>query len=359
MLHLLGRSEEADIERILAQHSAMGLGTKSDLGSDAADGAAQDEKQFRDLLQALPAAIYTTDASGHITFFNQACIEFAGRSPKLGDMWCVTWKLFWPDGTPLRHEDCPMAIALKENRPVRNVEAVAERPDGSRICFMPYPTPLRDNAGQLIGAVNMLVDITSRKQAEERMMLLTREVDHRSNNLLAVIQAMLRLTRADTAEEFQAAFQGRLSALANVQRLFSVSRWTGASIKTIIEEELRPYAASDANRISIAGQDVRLPSALAQAIAVTIHELATNAAKYGSLSDPSGRIEISWQTDAADNLLLRWTESDGPTITEPARIGFGVGAIDGLVRMLSGSITRNWKSAGLICELSFPSVAAN
>src|SRR5271163_1072483 len=82
MLHLLGRSEEADIERILAQHSAMGLGTKSDLGSDAADGAAQDEKQFRDLLQALPAAIYTTDAGGHITFFNQACIEFAGRSPK-------------------------------------------------------------------------------------------------------------------------------------------------------------------------------------------------------------------------------------------------------------------------------------
>src|SRR5450631_2114201 len=128
MLHLLGRSEEADIERILAQHSAMGLGTKSDLGSDAADdGAAQDEKQFRDLLQALPAAIYTTDASGHITFFNQACIEFAGRSPKIGDMWCVSWKLFWPDGTPLRHEDCPMAVALKENRPVRNVEAVAER----------------------------------------------------------------------------------------------------------------------------------------------------------------------------------------------------------------------------------------
>jgi PAS domain S-box-containing protein len=359
MLHLLRHSEEADIDRILAQHSAIASDLASDLGPDAADGAASDEKQFRDLLQALPAAIYTTDASGHITFYNQACIEFAGRSPKIGDMWCVTWKLFWPDGTPLRHEDCPMAVALKENRPVRNVEAVAERPDGSRICFMPYPTPLRDLSGKLIGAVNMMVDITHRKQAEERMMLLTREVDHRSNNLLAVIQAMLRLTRADTAEEFQAAFQGRLSALANVQRLFSVSRWTGASIKTIIEEELRPYAASDAKRISIAGQDVRLPSALAQAIAVTIHELATNAAKYGSLSGPSGRIEISWQTDAADNLLLRWAEADGPTISEPARSGFGVGAIDGLVRMLSGSITRQWKSAGLICELSFPSVAAN
>jgi len=351
MLNLLRHSEEADLERILAQQSAMAV--------DTADGAVADEQQFRDLLQALPAAIYTTDANGRITFFNQACIEFAGRSPKIGDMWCVTWKLFWPDGTPLRHEDCPMAVALKENRSVRNVEAVAERPDGSRICFMPYPTPLRDNSGRLIGAVNMLVDITLRKQAEERMMLLTREVDHRSNNLLAVIQAMLRLTRADTAEEFQAAFQGRLSALANVQRLFSVSRWTGASIKTIVEEELRPYATSDANRVRIAGRDIRLPSALAQAIAVTVHELATNAAKYGSLSHTCGKIEISWQTDAADNLLLNWAESNGPIVAEPARRGFGVDAIDGLVRTLRGTIARHWKPEGLICELSFPSAAAS
>ena len=350
MLNLFRHSEEADIAKVLALHSALGAGSPDDANSH--------EKQFRDLLQALPAAIYTTDANGRITFFNRACIEFAGRTPRIGDMWCVTWKLFCPDGTPLRHEDCPMAIALKENRPVRDVEAVAERPDGSRICFMPYPTPLRDETGKLIGAVNMLVDITSRKQAEERMMLLTREVDHRSNNLLAVIQAMLRLTKADTADEFQAAFQGRLSALANVQRLFSVSRWTGASIKTIIEEELRPYAANDAKRVSIAGLDIRLPATLAQAIAVSVHELATNAAKYGSLSKPSGRIDINWQTDEADNLLLYWTESGGPTVAEPTRIGFGVGAVDGVVRTLSGKITRQWKPEGLVCELSFPGIAA-
>src|SRR5216683_2543860 len=129
MLNLLGHSEEADIERILARHAAMRSDAGSNLASDATDGTAADEKQFRDLLQALPAAIYTTDASGRITFFNRGCIEFAGRTPKIGDMWCVTWKLFSPDGTPLAHEDGPMAIALKENRPVRNVEAVAERPD--------------------------------------------------------------------------------------------------------------------------------------------------------------------------------------------------------------------------------------
>lgn len=270
-------------------------------------------------------------------------------------MWCVTWKLYWPDGTPLPHDECPMAVALKENRPVRDVEAVAERPDGSRICFMPYPTPLRDGRGRLVGAVNMLVDITARKQAEQRMMLLTAEVDHRSNNLLAVIQAMLRLTKADSAEDFRASFQGRLSALANVQRLFSASRWTGASLRTVVQEELRPYASTEGDRIRIAGEDILLPAALAQAIAVAVHELATNAAKYGSLSTPSGRVEISW---SADPLSLRWSESGGPPVEEPTRKGFGVDAVDSLVRMLRGRITRQWRPEGLSCRLSFPEITA-
>jgi PAS domain S-box-containing protein len=348
MLNLFRHSEEADLDRILAQHA---------LQSRSATDADSHEKQFRDLLQALPAAIYTTDADGRITFFNRACVEFAGRTPQIGEMWCVTWKLRWPDGTPLAHEDCPMAIAIRENRPVRDVEAIAERPDGSRICFMPYPTPLRDDNGALIGAVNMLVDITTRKQAEERMMLLTQEVDHRANNLLAVIQAMLRLTKANTAEEFQAAFQGRLSALANVQKLFSVSRWTSASIKAIVQDELRPYGVHDAQRVSIRGDDIRLPAALAQAIAVSVHELATNAAKYGSLSKSSGRIEVSWHTDPSGQLSLHWKERGGPRTAEPVRIGFGVGAVDGVIRMLSGSINRQWRPEGLVCELTFPPVA--
>jgi PAS domain S-box-containing protein len=344
MLNLFDDSEEeAEIEKILAHHTAI--------NADA------DEQQFRDVLQALPAAIYTTDADGRITFFNHACIEFAGRVPAIGDMWCVSWKLFRTDGTPLAHEECPMAIALRENRPVRNMEAIAERPDGSRICFMPYPTPLRDADGRLIGAVNMLVDTTMRKQAEERMMRLAWEVDHRANNLLAVIQAILRLTKADTAEEFQAVFQGRLSALANVQRLFSVSRWTGANIRAIIEQELKPYAVHDAKRVAISGGDLRLTATLAQAIAVTVHELATNAAKYGSLSSPSGKIAVSWRTDNA-NLSLRWQESGGPRVAEPTRTGFGVDAVDGVVRTLSGTITRQWKPEGLICEFCFPDIAA-
>src|SRR5882724_3680251 len=122
---------------------------------------------FRDLLEALPTAIYTTDANGRITFSNQAAVEFSGRTPEIGsDQWCVTWRLYWPDGRPMPHDECPMARALKEDRPIRGEEAIAERPDGTRVPFMPYPTPLHDASGRLVGAVNMLVDLTASKHVE-------------------------------------------------------------------------------------------------------------------------------------------------------------------------------------------------
>ena len=135
---------------------------------------------FRELLDALPVAVYVTDADGRIIFFNEACIEFSGRTPVLGsDQWCVTERLFNSEGTPLPHDRCPMAIAVKEDRPVRGVEAIAERPDGTRVPFIPYPTPLHDADGHLIGAVNMLVDITERKKAEAALRQLNEMLEQR------------------------------------------------------------------------------------------------------------------------------------------------------------------------------------
>jgi PAS domain S-box-containing protein len=119
------------------------------------------------VLEALPAAIYVTDAAGRIVFFNQAAATFAGRTPEIGNNhWCVTWRLLWPDGRPMAHDECPMARALKENRPIRGGAAIAERPDGTRVPFMAYPTPLHDAAGTLVGAINMLVHLTDRERAE-------------------------------------------------------------------------------------------------------------------------------------------------------------------------------------------------
>ena len=133
-----------------------------DIALGALDGDGE-----RSALDALPVPVYTTDADGLVTYWNQACVDFAGREPELGsDRWCVTWHLYTPTGEHLPHESCPMATAIKERRPVRNAVAIAERPDGSRRAFTPYPTPLFDEGGALKGAVNLLIDITAEQASE-------------------------------------------------------------------------------------------------------------------------------------------------------------------------------------------------
>ena len=144
-----------------------------------ADAARAREMLAHQLLQALPTAIYTTDAQGRITFYNEAAVEFAGRRPQLGEQWCVSWRMFRPDGTPLPHDQCPMAVAIRESRPIHGEEAIAERPDGSRVVFAAYPTPLRDDAGVMVGAVNMLVDITERKKIELSLQQLNDTLEQR------------------------------------------------------------------------------------------------------------------------------------------------------------------------------------
>jgi PAS domain-containing protein len=125
------------------------------------------ESELPALLEPLPMPIYLTDAEGWITYFNRACVDFAGRTPVPGqDRWCVSWRLYTEGGACLPHEECPMAVAILERRPVRGAVAVAERPDGTRVLFSPWPTPIFDEAGRLAGAVNILVDITDRRQAD-------------------------------------------------------------------------------------------------------------------------------------------------------------------------------------------------
>jgi PAS domain S-box-containing protein len=115
----------------------------------------------------LPVAVYTTDAQGRITFFNEAAADLWGCRPRLGiDQWCGPWRLYWPDSRPMVHDECPMAMTLKEGRPVRGFEAIAERPDGTRVRFFPYPTPLRDASGELTSAIKVLVESTERYQAD-------------------------------------------------------------------------------------------------------------------------------------------------------------------------------------------------
>ncbi len=323
----------------------------------AQEKLAERERWFRQLLEALPAAIYTTDAEGRITFYNQAAIDLSGRRPELGkDAWCVSWKLYNLDGTPLAHDACPMAVTLKENRTVRGVEAIAERLDGSRITFQPYPTPLRNAQGDLVGAVNMLVDISDRKATEHGLELMASEVDHRAKNILAVVLATIRLTRGDTVASFRSNLQGRIDALARAHALLASNRWQGANLKRLAEEELAPFGLGSDGRVTARGPSVMLHAAAAQSLAMALHELATNAAKYGALSLPEGRLRLLWSDDADKGIVLHWTEIGGPPVQRPERIGVGTNVIERMVRQHGGLAHFDWRPEGLVCDITFPAL---
>ena len=172
------------------------------------DGSAATSETWRQFLEALPAAVYTTDPAGRITFFTEAAVELAGRRPELGrDFWCVSWRLCRPDGTPLPHDEYPMAVALREDRPVRGVEVIAERPDGTRVHLLPHPTPLHDSSGALVGAVNVLVDITERKEAEEVIRQLNETLEQRVEQRSELMKQAFAELRA-SEERFRLLVQG-------------------------------------------------------------------------------------------------------------------------------------------------------
>jgi len=171
---------------------------------DTALDALANGPDWRALLDDLPVPIYTTDANGAVTYWNRACVDFAGREPELGqDRWCVIWQLYTTSGEPLAHEDCPMAQAIKQLRPIRDTIAIAERPDGSRVAFRPYPTPLFDEQGKLTGAINMLIDVSDEQadvlqdQAERCRRLASALYSRESNIVLKHMADCFERTAAD------------------------------------------------------------------------------------------------------------------------------------------------------------------
>jgi PAS domain S-box-containing protein len=336
----------------LSPGTREGRRSKASHLAESENAIGERELVYCDLLNALPAAVYMTDAQGRITFYNEAAVAFSGRRPVLGDQWCVTWRLYASDGTPMPHETCPMAVTLREGREIRGAEAIAERPDGSRVTFQPYPTLLRDASGVVVGAVNMLVDITERKKAEERQRLLSNEVNHRANNLLAVVQSMLRLTQGQSVEAFKRALEGRIEALAHAHVLLAKSRWESADLQHLVAEELAPFIGGETPRVWMSGPPLPLEAAAAQSLAMILHELATNAAKYGALSNEDGRVLIEWRRAKDAALVLRWTELDGPAIIAPSNRGVGSTVIDRSAAHLRGKTSWTWDPSGLAFELS-------
>jgi PAS domain S-box-containing protein len=157
--------------------------------------ASVERAAYRRILDAVGVALYTTDPDGVITYFNDAAATFWGRRPQQGERWCGSWRLFWNDGRPMRHDECPMAVTVTEHRPVRGFDAIVELPDGSRRAFMPLPTPLFDDGGAIVGAVNVLIDISERKRAEavlESMTHALRSADGAKDEFLGLVSHELR-----------------------------------------------------------------------------------------------------------------------------------------------------------------------
>jgi PAS domain S-box-containing protein len=442
------------------------------------------------ILDLLPVPVYATDTEGHITFYNQAAVELWGRHPQIGrTTWCGSWQLYQVDGQPLPQDECPMAMALKERCPVKGAEAVAERPDGTRVRFRAYTSHLLDESGAIVGALNTLIDvteqeraeeirqrlvsivessqdaivakdlngiitnwnhgaqqlfgytaeevigkpvtvliphdhlneepeilnrirrgekvdhyetirrrkdgslveislmvspvkdaegrivgaskiardITERRRAEEQRQLLLREMNHRVKNLFSLASGVVTLSArsAETPDGLATAVRERLTALARAHDLTLPDLSKGAlkaqsatSLRSLVATIVSPFeeTAPSASRVAVNGPDVAVGGSAITGMALLLHEFATNAAKYGAFSVPSGHVKIDWSVEK-DMLLFKWEEEDGPPLEPPGEEAGGFGTL--LARrivggQLHGRISHIWKRSGLIINLSLP-----
>ncbi len=214
--------------------------------------------------------------------------------------------------------------------------------------------------GRPVRLTGLAIDITERKRSEQRNELLMREVDHRAKNALAVVQAALRLSRAETPAELVRIIEGRVAALARAQTILARRRWEGAELHALLEGELAAFLTGirlDAPRAELHGPSVTIAAHAAQPLSMAVHELATNAMKYGALSRRGGLLQVSWRLDASQRVLsLLWRERGGPEVeASPGRRGFGSRVIEQTVQVqLGGMVTRRWLPGGLACEITMP-----
>jgi PAS domain S-box-containing protein len=306
------------------------------------------------IVETSPIAIYQTDPEGRVLSYNHAAVTLWGREPKLGeDLWCGSHKLYEPEGAPLPLDRCPMAVALKERRQIAGAEAIFERPDGTRGAFLAYPTPLAGADGEVVGAINMLVDVTERRRAEDLQKTLLDELNHRVKNTLATVQSLAAHSFHDVGDPagMRQAFEARLMALSGAHNRLAERRWEAADLGDIVAGVLTPFGADVA---ICEGPSVQLSTRASVTFAMVLHELATNAARHGALSAPLGRLLVHW-TRAGDFLFLEWRETDGPPPIQPARRGFGLRFIRGAVeRELTGQVEVDFAESGLRCRISAP-----
>jgi PAS domain S-box-containing protein len=250
-------------------------------------------------------------------------------------------------------EEREILTRIRRGERVDHFETVRRRRDGSLVNVSLTISPIKDGNGKIIGASKIARDITPQKRDQELIATLAREAEHRSKNLLSNALAVVSLSRADSAEDLKQVIAGRIGALSNVCSLFVESRWLGAELSAVVAQELAPYTetfGTFGKRVILDGPPTLLEPSVAQAIAVTLHELATNAAKYGALSQPNGKLNVRWSHLADRQLRLCWTETGGPAVQKPEQEGVGSRIIEAMIGRQN--VHFDWRKEGLICDIA-------
>lgn len=345
----------------IANHAAVGIDNSRLYGAAKAEISRREAAEVRlretDLrlsavLNNASVAIFLMNEAGHCVYMNAAaerltgytCAETAGRP--LHDVIHHTR----PDGTPFPLCECAIDRAFPENAGTQGEEVFVHE-DGHFYPVAYTASPVHDADAKVVGTIIEVRDITAEKRNEEARTLLMREVDHRARNVLAIVQSLTQMTRADDLTAYKAVLSGRINALARAQTSLANRRWEDGRLEDVVREELEALCPKE--QVKISGREVRLSPEQVQPLSMLLHELATNANKYGACGRHGGSVSVSW-TLKKGWVDLQWRETGGPTVTAPNREGFGSKLMTTLARQLGGSISRQWEPAGLSVDLTFP-----
>jgi PAS domain S-box-containing protein len=299
------------------------------------------------IVESSDDAIVSKNLDGIITSWNSGAERVFGYSASEAIGQPIT--LVIPEN---RHsEEHEILTRIRRGERIDHFETVRQGRHGSLIVVSLTVSPVKDANGKIVGASKIARDITEQKRNQELITTLAREAEHRSKNLLANTLAAVNLSQSSSPEGLKQTIVGRIQALANVCSLFVATRWNGAELSAIATQELAPYSEVHGKRVFLDGPQILLKSDAAQAIAVTLHELATNAAKYGALSTPYGQVCLEWSHAADGQLRLRWLERNGPAVQEPTRKGVGGRIIEQMIAQQRGKVRFDWRNDGLVCEI--------
>lgn len=305
---------------------------------------------FHTLANHIPQLAWMTQPDGYVFWYNRPWYEYTGTTPDQvrGDGWKT---VMHPD-----HRERVKAnfnVCLLSHEPWEDSFPLRSH-DGEWRWFLSRAAPIHDNNGNIVRWLGTNTDITEQKEIEYQQKRLLHEVDHRAKNGLAVAQAVVKLSTADTINEYKNLVESRIAALSRAHMLLADSQWQGVDLRMIINGELSART-SDTGHVDINGENVRIDSSHGQSLALLFNELITNAEKYGALRNAKGKLSIQWQVIDGNQIEIEWIESGPEEITPSKKRGFGAIVTERIVRQqLSGKLESRWDPQGIAYQIRLP-----